>query len=62
MECIQIRNAGVAVRLEETALRIKEFLAGTIDTIAELEEPLPDINGFLSVGRYNRVAMATANH
>ncbi|MBE6363235.1 MAG: beta-N-acetylhexosaminidase [Lentisphaerae bacterium] len=62
MECIQIRNAGVAVRLEETALRIKEFLDGTIDSIAELEEPLPDINGFLSVGRYDRVAMATANH
>ena len=62
MECIQIRNAGVAVRREETALRIKEFLDGSIDSIAELEEPLPDINGFLSVGRYHRVAMATANH
>ena len=62
MECIQLRNAGVAVRLEETALRIKEFLSGKIDSIAELEEPLPDINGFLNVDRYNRLATATANY
>ena len=41
LEKIQLRNAGQAARLEELALRIREFLNGDIETIEELENRLP---------------------
>lgn len=40
LEIIQRRNAGLSARLDELALRIKEFLNGEIDRIAELDEAL----------------------
>jgi len=49
LETIQIRNAGVIARLEETALRIQEYLAGDILEIEEIEESMLDssqTNGF----------------
>lgn len=41
LETIQARNAGQAARLEETIVRIQEYLDGEIDTIEELEARLP---------------------
>ena len=41
LERIQVRNAGQIARLQETALRIREYLAGEIDRIEELECRLP---------------------
>ena len=37
LERIQIRNAGLIARFEETALRIREYLEGKIDRIEELD-------------------------
>ena len=37
LEVIQARNAAQAARLEETALRIREYLDGTVASIEELE-------------------------
>ena len=37
LERIQIRNAGLIARFEETALRIREYLDGKIDRIEELD-------------------------
>ena len=42
LERIQARNAALIARLEETALRIGEFLDGTLPRIEELECRLPD--------------------
>ena len=41
LEVIQQRNATLAARLEECALRIREYLEGAIDLIDELEVRLP---------------------
>ena len=41
LERIQIRNAGQLARLEELAIRIREYLDGTIERIEELDERLP---------------------
>ena len=41
LERIQARNAALIARLEETALRIREFLDGEIERIEELECRLP---------------------
>ena len=41
LERIQSRNATLIARLEETALRIREYLAGEIERIDELECRLP---------------------
>ena len=41
LERIQARNAALAARLEETGVRIREYLAGEIDAIEELETRLP---------------------
>ncbi len=41
IEHIQSRNATLAARLEECALRIREFLNGEIDSIEELDARLP---------------------
>ncbi len=56
LESIQIRNAGQAARLEETALRIREYLEGTVARIEELDLQLDEsckifngLNGYGSV-------------
>jgi len=41
LEIIQQRNATLALRLEETALRIREYLEGAVDSIDELDEHFP---------------------
>ena len=41
IERIQARNAALIARLQETALRIREFLDGEIECIEELECRLP---------------------
>jgi len=41
LEVIQARNATLATRLEETALRIREYLDGTVGSIEELDARLP---------------------
>ena len=41
LEVIQQRNATLAARLEECALRIREYLEGAVDLIDELEVRLP---------------------
>ena len=41
LERIQVRNAGLIARFEETALRIREYLEGKIDRIEELDNRLP---------------------
>jgi len=41
LEVIQARNATLAARLEETALRIREYLDGTVNSIEELDARLP---------------------
>ena len=41
LEMIQLRNAGQIARLEETALRIREYLDDQINQIDELEARTP---------------------
>ena len=41
LEMIQLRNAGQIARLEETALRIREYLDDQINQIDELEARMP---------------------
>lgn len=41
LERIQVRNAGQMARLEELAIRIREYLDGTVERIEELDERLP---------------------
>ena len=60
LERIQSRNATLIARLEETSLRIREYLAGEIDRIDELEARLPGsaaIGGTLN--RYAHVSAGT---
>ncbi len=40
LEIIQRRNAGLAARLEETSLRLQEYLRGDVNGIEELDEAL----------------------
>ena len=61
LDRIQLRNGGLVNRLEETAIRIKEYLDGKYKNIAELEEPpVGDINTLsssyaaISTGSVNR--------
>ncbi len=42
LEVIQARNAALAARLEETALRIREYLNGAVASIEELDARLPE--------------------
>ena len=56
LEKIQLRNAGQAVRLEELALRIREFLNGDIETIEELENRLPWSAASQEYARYFQVS------
>lgn len=48
LETMQIRFAGQIARLQETSLRIKEYLDGRVDSIPELDEELkasvPEVN------------------
>ena len=60
LERIQSRNATLIARLEETALRIREYLACEIDRIDDLEARLPGstvIGGTLC--RYAHVSAGT---
>ena len=52
LDRIQLRNGGLISRLEETASRIKEYLCGKYENIAELEEP--------SVGNINTISSTYA--
>ncbi len=54
LERIQVRNAGVAARLEETAVRINEWLDGDVDRIEELEVTPPS-GSPQSIGRYKQI-------
>ena len=56
LERIQARNAALIARLEETALRINEYIAGAIDQIDELEQQLPRSVDFESINRYSKAS------
>ena len=57
LEVIQARNATQAVRLEETALRIREYLDGTVASIEELDCRLsPGEKTFNTLNWFHRVA------
>ena len=58
LERIQSRNATLIARLEETALRIREYLDGEIDRIDELEYRLP--HSVPSLNNLNRYAETSA--
>lgn len=58
LERIQARNAGLRSRLEETALRIREYLNGSIDNIEELESRLPISAPTAGINRYKFVSSA----
>ena len=60
IERIQARNAALIARLQETALRIREFLSGEIERIEELECRLPrSIDANEHYGRYALVSAGT---
>ena len=60
IERIQARNAALIARLQETALRIREFLDGDIERIEELECRLPrSIAANEHYGRYALVSAGT---
>jgi len=56
LERIQIRNAGQIARLEELAIRIREYLDGTIERIEELDERLPYSAAPEMMNRYKEVS------
>lgn len=56
LERIQIRNAGQLARLEELAVRIREYLDGTIERIEELDERLPHSVVPEKMNRYKEVS------
>ena len=61
LERIQARNAALIARLDETALRIREFLAGEIDRIDELECRLPaSVSSLGLLNRYGNLSAGTA--
>ena len=61
IERMQGRSAMVAARLRETARRIREYLAGKVDAIEELERRIPaDSPTDLTFQRYRRVSSAAA--
>ena len=61
LEVIQARNATQAARLEETALRIREYLDGTVASIEELDARLPQSEKKTNtMGWYHRVATSSS--
>ncbi len=56
LERIQARNAGQMARLEELAIRIREYLDGTIERIEELDERLPMSAPFELITYYKKVS------
>ena len=60
LERIQARNAALIARLEETALRINEYIAGAIDQIDELEQQLPRSCAFESILRYSKASSGSS--
>ena len=59
LERIQIRNAGQIARLEELALRIREYLDGTVERIEELDDRLPLSAQHETLTLYKRVSSAS---
>ena len=59
LERIQARNAALIARLEETALRINEYISGAIELIDELEQQLPKNAAFENINRYAKASAAT---
>ena len=59
LERIQARNAALISRLEETALRINEYISGAIERIDELEQQLPKNAAFENITRYAKASAAT---
>lgn len=58
LEVLQIRQGGQTFRLKETQCRIHEYVAGTVDSLPELEEkPTEATNDYL----YREVATGSAN-
>jgi hypothetical protein len=61
LERIQARNAALIARLEEASLRIREFLAGEIERIDELECQLPaSVPPLGLMNRYGIISAGTA--
>ena len=58
IERIQSRNAAQIARLQETALRIREFLSGEVERIEELECRLP--RSTASNEHYGRYALVSS--
>ena len=56
LERIQVRNAGQLARLEELAIRIREYLDGTVERIEELDERLPHSTPPEMMNRYKEVS------
>lgn len=56
LERIQVRNAGLIARFEETALRIREYLEGKIDRIEELDNRMAP-SGPVNLAGINRYAI-----
>ena len=59
LERIQARNAALIARLEETALRINEYISGAIELIEELEMSLPRSVAYESINRYAKASAGT---
>ncbi len=62
LETIQIRNAGLMARLEETALRIREYLDGEISVIEELEVGIIPGDTTNNPNRYTMVCSGSSIH
>lgn len=56
LERIQARNAALIARLEETALRINEYISGAIEQIEELEASLPRSVAYETINRYKKAS------
>jgi hypothetical protein len=59
LDRIQLRNGGQIARLEETAVRIQEYLNGITDSIPELEQPETGIRTISS--SYSHVSTGSVN-
>ena len=62
LETIQIRNAGLIARLDETALRIREYLDGVVAEIDELEAQAEPCDIFNNPNWYHGVCSGTGIH
>ncbi len=53
-----VRYGGLLLRLEEAAMRVRQYLTGGIERIEELDIPLAPLHGYF--GRYRSVATASS--